>query len=56
MVKDCPQANIGPDGKERENYIPPDVNENELFSSGITTGNNFSNFENVMLQVRQLRD
>nr|BAD99524.1 VASA RNA helicase [Moina macrocopa] len=52
MAKDCPEPNVGPDGKPRESYVPPEIqDESELFKDGISTGNNFANFENAILQV-----
>lgn len=37
--------------KPREFYIPPDINENELFSNGISSGINFKKFKDIPVNV-----
>ncbi len=54
-TKDCTEAfsELTADGKPREQYIPQEASEADLYSTSIATGNNFANFEKVALQVRE---
>jgi len=50
LANDCPEPNVGPDGKPRERYIPEE--DSDLYGSGISSGTNFTNFERIPLRVR----
>lgn len=55
-ARDCDQdpktrAIVGEDGKTREIYVPKDISEDSLFSEGISSGINFSRYQNIPCQV-----
>lgn len=43
------------DHKPKEFYIPPEENEEQLFSSGISSGINFANYDNIPVKVRDVQ-
>jgi len=49
MISECPEPNLGPDGKPRERYVPEE--DPDLYGSRITCGSNFTNFERTPLMV-----
>jgi len=48
-ISECPNPNLGPDGKPRERYVPEE--DSDLYGSGISSGTNFTNFERTPLRV-----
>jgi len=56
MVRDCPQSQktrtmTGDDGKVREIYVPKESEDSSLFANAISSGINFSKYENIPIKV-----